>query len=87
MNMDNFLNLTSIILTIVCAFSIAFGANIKKWYGWLQVLAGFLLGLLVGTSQDVIGNMMTGVLFALLIIVFGPIVWKRRQSYKSLRRP
>jgi Na+/H+-dicarboxylate symporter len=70
----------------VGAFSIAFGANLKKWYGWLQVLSGFLLGFLVGTAHNTIEQIITGAFFALLIMVLGPIVWKRRRSYKSLRR-
>ena len=81
--MDSFLNLIFIVLTIVCTFSITFGTNLKKWYGWLQVLAGFLLGLLVGASQNMVSDLITGAFFALLIILFGPIMWKRRQSYKS----
>jgi hypothetical protein len=84
--MERFLNLMSIILTIVCAFSIAFGTNLKKWYGWLQVFSGFLLGLLVGVDQNMIGQIITGASFALLIMLLGPIVWKRRQSYRSLHR-
>ena len=82
--MDNFLNVMFYVLTLVGAFSIMFGVNLRKWYGWFQVVSGFLLGLLIGTHQNIMGGIITGAFFALLIALLGLVVWKRRQSYKSL---
>ena len=65
-----------ILLTIMCSLTLAFGANLKKWYGWAQVLAGFLLGFLTG--QNLAERMIIGIFLALLTMWLGPIVWKRR---------
>ena len=78
--MSNLFDLSIIILIAVCAFSVTYGTNLKSWYGWVQVLSGFLLGILIGSPQNMIGQLVTGVFFALLIILLGPVVWRRRHS-------
>jgi hypothetical protein len=63
---------------VVSAYSVGFGVNLKKWYEWLQVLSGFLLGLLM--EQNLAERLIIGVFFAVVIILFGPIAWKRQQA-------
>jgi hypothetical protein len=68
------------LLLLICAFSMGYGVNLKKWYGWAQVLAGFLLGWLMGwPSQNVTERIILGTFIAVMTILFGPIAWKRRQ--------
>ena len=67
-----------ILLTIMWALTLVFGANLKKWYGWSQVLVGFLLGFLTG--QNLAERMITGIFFALLTLWLGSMVWKRRNQ-------
>jgi hypothetical protein len=67
-------------LLLIVGLSIGFGVNLKKWYGWIQVLAGFLLGwLMAWPSQNVTERIISGTFFAVLIILLGPIALKRRQ--------
>ncbi len=37
----------AILSMIIVVFSLSFGVDLKKWYGWAQVLSGFLLGFLM----------------------------------------
>ena len=68
------------LLLLICSLSIGFGVNLKKWYGWAQVFASFLLGwLMAWPSQNVTERIISGAFFAVLTILLGPIVWKRRQ--------
>jgi hypothetical protein len=63
------------VLLVIVGYSMGFGVNLKKWYGWLQVLSGFLLGLLMG--QNLAERLIAGVFFAVLTIWLGPLAWKR----------
>ncbi len=66
------------LLLLIVGFSIGFGANLKKWYGWTQVLASFLLGWLIAwPSQNVTERIILGAFFAVLTILLGPIAWRR----------
>ena len=68
------------VLLLICSLSIGFGVNLKKWYGWAQVLASLLLGWLIGWPiQNVTESIILGTFFAVLTILFGPIAWKRRR--------
>lgn len=68
------------LLLLICGLSIGYGVNLKKWYGWAQVLAGFLLGwLMAWPNPNMTGRIILGAFFAVLIILFGPIALKRRQ--------
>jgi hypothetical protein len=66
----------TILLMIIFGLNLAFGANLKRWYGWAQVLSGFLLGFSMG--QSLTERMISGIFFALLTMWLGSIVWKRR---------
>ena len=68
------------VLLLIFGFSVGFGVNLKKWYGWAQVLACFLLGwLMAWSSPNIIEGLGLGTFFAILTILLGPIAWKRRQ--------
>ncbi len=68
------------LLLIMFGFSIGFGVNLKKWYGWTQVLASFLFGwLMAWSSPKVTERLILGIFFAVLTISLGPIAWQRRQ--------
>ena len=68
------------LLLLIFGFSVGFGVNLKKWYGWAQVLASFLLGwLMAWSSPNIIEGIGLGTFFAILTILLGPIAWKRRQ--------
>jgi hypothetical protein len=41
----------------------AFGVNLKKWYGWAQVIAGFVLGLFMG--NHLLEGIVPGIFFSL----------------------
>jgi hypothetical protein len=60
---------------IIFGLSMGFGVNLKKWYGWAQVLSGFLLGISMG--QNLVEKMISGIFFALLTIWLGPMAWNR----------
>jgi DNA mismatch repair protein MutH len=68
------------LLILAFALSMALGVNMKKWYGWLQVLSGFLLGSLMGspTTQDLAGRIILGIFFGVITMWLGPIAWRRR---------
>ena len=74
--MDELVAGLGILLMIIFGLNMAFGANLKKWYGWAQVLSGFLLGFLMG--HNLAERMISGIFFALLTMWLGSIVWKRR---------
>ena len=76
--MDSIFGVVFIILLVIISYSMGFGVNLKKWYGWAQVLSAFLLGLLMG--QNLAERLITGVFFATMTIVLGPIAWKRRHA-------
>lgn len=57
-----------------------FGVNIKKWYGWFQILLGFCLGFLMGSVKSSELGISTGVWLSILIGVFGWIRWLRRNE-------
>ncbi len=61
---------------LIFALSMSFGVNLKEWYGWAQVLAGFLFGFLSG--QNLAERMIVGIFFGLLTIWLGSFAWKRR---------
>jgi hypothetical protein len=61
---------------LIFAFSMGFGVNMKKWYGWVQVLSGFLSGLLIGENR--IEKMVFGVILATMTLSVGSIIWRRR---------
>ena len=68
------------LLVLIFGLSIGIGVNLKKWYGWAQVLASFLLGwLMTWSSPNLTERIIFGAFFAVLTILFGPIAWKRRQ--------
>jgi len=81
MIMNNLLNFLVIFLLVVSALSIAYGVNIRKWYGWGQVFLAFLLGLLMGTN--IAERMIAGIFLAVMTAWLGPIAWKRRQQYRE----
>ncbi len=82
--MSKLFNALIIILVFIEAFSMAFGVNIKKWYGWAQVSSGFLIGFLMGVStQNVIAGIITGFFLALLTLLLGSVVWHRWQRFKG----
>jgi hypothetical protein len=66
----------AILSLLIVSLSMGFGVNLEKWYGWAQVLSGFLLGFLTG--QSLAERMIIGIFFALLTMWLGPIAWKRR---------
>jgi hypothetical protein len=76
--MNNIFSIIFIVLMAIVASSMGFGVNLKKWYGWLQVLSGFLLGLLMG--QNLAERLIAGVFFAVMTIWLGPIAWNRLHS-------
>jgi hypothetical protein len=80
MDMNVLFNLMLILLALIFAISLTFGTNLKKWYGWAQVVCGFLLGVLVGSPQNIAGEIVTGFFFSIWVISLGPMVWKRRHS-------
>ena len=55
------------------------GVNLKKWYSWVQVILGFVSGFFV--ANNMVQGIVPGVLFAILMIWLGPIVWRRRQLW------
>ena len=61
---------------LIFALSMGFGVNLKKWYGWAQVLSGFSFGFLSG--QNLAERMIVGIFFGLLTLWLGPFAWKRR---------
>ena len=75
--MNSIFGIVFIVLLVIVGYSMGFGVNLKKWYGWIQVLSGFLLGLLMGQNQA--ERFILGVFFGAMTILLGPIAWKRRQ--------
>lgn len=65
-----------ILSLLIFALSMGFGVNLNKWYGWAQVLSGFLFGFLTG--QNLPERVIIGIFFGLLTIILGPFAWKRR---------
>jgi hypothetical protein len=80
--MNSIFGIILIVLLVVSGYSIGFGVNLKTGQGWLQVLSGFLLGLLMG--QNLAERLIAGVFLAGWIILLGPIAWKRHQAAKEL---
>lgn len=76
--MNSMFNFIVIILVLICSVSIGVGINLKKWYGWAQVIAGFMLGLFM--AKNPIEGIVPGIFLALLMIWLGPIMWRRRHS-------
>ncbi len=76
--MNNVFNFLVVILALNFSLTLSFGVNLKKWYGWAQVLAGFMLGLVMIGGQNIIEGIFAGVLLALITIWLGPIVWRRK---------
>lgn len=78
--MNNLFSCAFPLLLLTVGVSVGFGVNLKKWYGWIQVLAGFLLGWLMGwPMQNMAGSIILGIFFAVITIVLGPIALKQRQ--------
>lgn len=68
------------ILLLICTSSMMYGVNVKKWYGWLQILLGFCLGFLMGSVNGNELSISTGIWFSILTGVFGWIRWLRRSE-------
>lgn len=66
----------AVLLIIIVAFSMGYGVNLKRWYGWVQVLSGFLLGFLM--AGGLVEKTFFAIFFGLMTLWFGPIAWKRR---------
>jgi hypothetical protein len=80
--MENILGYLQLILIIVSAIGLGFGTDLKKWHGWLYVLCAFMSGLLMGINiKNLAGGTVAGIIFALLLIIFGPIMLKRRKRH------
>jgi hypothetical protein len=73
-----FSNLIFIFLILNFSFAIAFGINLRKWYGWAQLLLGFILGYLMDSTQNVLGRIGAGAFIVALMLPLGYITWKRR---------
>ena len=70
-----------IVLTLICGYSVGYGVNLKKWYGWTQILASFMLGFfLFYDDESLVGKIAVGVIFAMVMLLLGPLAWKRRHS-------
>ncbi|MBL8080870.1 MAG: hypothetical protein JNM55_23055 [Anaerolineales bacterium] len=74
--MDELLGGLAFVLMLVVAASMGLGVNLEKWYGWAQVLSGFILGFLMG--QNLIERIVTAIFFGLMTFWLGPMVWKRK---------
>lgn len=79
--MNDLLSLLFIFSLVVFAVSTAYGVNIRKWYGWVQVFFAFLCGFLMGSN--IAERMIAGIFFAGMAIWLGSIIWKRRQRYQE----
>lgn len=76
--MNDILSGMAVLSMIIVAFSLGFGVNLKKWYGWGQVLSGFLLGFLM--AGGLVERTFFAIFFGVLTLWFGPITWKRRNQ-------
>jgi hypothetical protein len=65
-----------IILIIAAGLGVSVGIDIKKWYGWMQVVAGFFLGMFIG--QNLAEKIIIGILFAFTTLLLGLVIWRRR---------
>lgn len=71
----------TIILIIIYSISLGYGVNLKKWSGWIFVILGLILGLVMGVNvNSIIFGVVVGIFCALCLIVFGPIMLRRRQQ-------
>ena len=73
--MDELVAGLAVVSMLIVALSMGFGINLKKWYGWVQVLSGFLLGFLM--AGGLVERMFFAIFFGLLPLWLGPIAWKR----------
>jgi len=76
--MDDSLSWLIVLLILIYAIGMGVGVNLKKWYGWVQIFFGSVLGFFVGFGQGIIESLLTAALFAVLLFLLGPIMWKRR---------
>lgn len=74
--MDELIGGLAFVSMLVVAVSMAFGVNLEKWYGWAQVLSGFILGFLMG--QNLLERIAAAIFFGLMTFWLGPMVWKRK---------
>lgn len=71
----------TIILIIIYSISLGYGVNLRKWSGWIFVILGFMLGIVMGVNvNNMIFGIIVGIFCALCLIVFGPIMLRRRQQ-------
>jgi hypothetical protein len=83
--MEKYLSLIELFLLLVSAFGLGFGIDLKKWYGWFFVISAFILGIVMGINiQNLAGGIAAGIIFALLLIFFGPIMLKRRKRHWTI---
>jgi hypothetical protein len=69
------------LLLLNFGISVGFGVNLRKWYGWAQIVASFLGGWLIAwPNPNEAGRIVSGVFFAILTILMGSIAWKRRHG-------
>ena len=79
--MENFLGYIQLILLFVSAIGLGFGVDLKKWHSWLYIVCAFMFGLILGiNTQEMTAGVVVGVFAALFLIVFGPIMLRRRRD-------
>ena len=70
-----------IFLALINGYSVGFGVNLRKWYGWIQIFAGFLFGFFLFFEDPGLGGKIAvGVIVAGILLILGPPAWKRRHS-------
>jgi hypothetical protein len=86
-NSGNLLGILFVILLISASVGAGFGLDYKKWWSWLFIFAGFLLGFLMvfsnsGDQKKIPFGLCLGSLFGLFVFIGGWI--SRRHRKKSL---
>ena len=85
--MMSLVNLLLLILILIFSISLGIGFDLRKPFNWLYVLCAFLIGPVAGiTMGGIQQGISSGILFALLAIWVGPIMFRRRQQYKKYRK-
>ncbi|MCP4139641.1 MAG: hypothetical protein GY755_05020 [Chloroflexi bacterium] len=77
-----------IILIIIVSLGLSVGLDFRKWWSWLFVLAGFLLGLVmqVASGNDPstkVEGICLGAFFAVTVLIMGPVSRYHKRKWRK----
>jgi hypothetical protein len=73
-------NFFSILCMLMFTFNMMFGVNLRKAYGWIQVLIATFTGILIGASEGSSTQIVLGFFFFILNLWLGNIRWQQRHG-------